>query len=227
VPLFTIAYGAKPDEQTLQRLATDSGGAYYRAQADSIATVFDQIRGIVDRDYRITYRRPAKVAPSNTPVITVVLDVSGSMNMSPRTQGCDFRIEKAKDLLRGFFGRLPAGSVVQSSPSPPRRPHPSATPIPPRLRHSLLDVEANAAPRRSTPHAPPSPARLHPRAQRYLLFVTDAALQLDGDAQRKDFATVLAALKERAIRAYGSAWSQRPSRRRLSTPRSRPAAPTS
>jgi len=202
VPLFTIAYGAKPDEQTLQRLATDSGGAYYRAQADSIATVFDQIRGIVDRDYRITYRRPAKVAPSNTPVITVVLDVSGSMNMSPRTQGCDFRIEKAKDLLRGFFGRLPAGSVVQiftfaSSVDLIQVP----TSDPARLRHSLLDVEANG----STETLDAARAALAsldsiPARNRYLLFVTDAALQLDGDAQRKDFATVLAALKERAIR---------------------------
>jgi Mg-chelatase subunit ChlD len=202
VPLFTIAYGEKPDEQTLQRLATESGGAYYRAQADSIATVFDQIRGIVDRDYRITYRRPAKVAPSNTPVITVVLDVSGSMNMAPSTEGCDFRIEKAKDLLRGFFGRLPAGSVVQiftfaSSVDLIQVPTSDTA----RLRHSLLDVEADG----STETLDAARAALAsldaiPTRNRYLLFITDAALQLDGEAQRKEFATVLATMKERAIR---------------------------
>ena len=202
VPLFTIAYGEKPDEQTLQRLATESGGAYYRAQADSIAAVFDQIRGIVDRDYRITYRRPAKVAPSNTPVITIVLDVSGSMNTSPNSSGCDFRIEKAKDLLRDFFGRLPAGSVVQvftfaSSVNLIQVP----TTDPARLRRSLLDVEANGS-TETLDAARAALASLNsiPARNRYLLFITDAALQLNGDAQRKEFSNVLAALKERSIR---------------------------
>jgi Mg-chelatase subunit ChlD len=202
VPLFTIAYGEKPDEQTLQRLASESGGAYYRAQANSIAAVFDQIRGIVDRDYRITYQRPAKVAPSNTPVITIVLDVSGSMNTSPNSAGCDFRIEKAKDLLRNFFGHLPAGSVVQvftfaSSVNLIQVP----TTDPARLRHSLLDVEANGS-TETLDAARAALASLNsiPARNRYLLFISDAALELNGDAQRKEFSNVLAALKERSIR---------------------------
>lgn len=113
VPLFTVAYGEKPDEQTLQRLAADSGGAYFRAQADTVGGVFDQIAGLVDRDYRITYRRPAKVAASNTPFITFMIDVSGSMNDSPTATNPGRRLDRAKDVLRPFLGRLPAGSVVQ------------------------------------------------------------------------------------------------------------------
>lgn len=202
VPLFTIAYGEKPDEKTLQRLATESRGNYFRAQADTIRSVFEQIRGLVDRDYRITYLRPAKVGPSNTPVITIVLDVSGSMNMDPSEDGCGFRIEKAKDLLRDFFGRLPGGSVVQVFTfSSTVNLIQVRTSDPVRLRRALYDVEAGG----STETLEAARAALAslvavPSRNRYLLFITDAALQLESD-QRADFAKVLAALRAQSIRS--------------------------
>jgi len=198
VPLFTIAYGEKPDEQTLQQLATLSGGAYYRAQADTIGTVFDQIRGLVDRDYKITYRRPAKVAASNTPVVTLVLDVSGSMDMDAKTPGCGRRIEAAKDLLRGFFGRLPAGSVTQlftfSSDVNLAQVPTSDTA---RLLRALAPINAGGGTEtlKATKAALASLEKI-PSRNRSLLFITDAALQVADGKPRKDFEQYLAALKD-------------------------------
>ena len=202
MPLFTIAYGAKPDERTLQRLAKASGGAYFRAQAESIADTFDRIRGLVDRDYRITYRRPAKVAPSNTPVITVVLDTSGSMNEAADVQGCDYRMEKAKDLLRGFFGRLPAGAVVEfitfaSDVTVAQVP----TTDPTRLLRSLAPVYADGyTATLAAARAALASLKAIPSRNRYLLFITDAALDV-GDTDRPAFEVVLAGFKSAGIRS--------------------------
>jgi len=202
VPLFTIAYGEKPDEETLQKLATLSGGAYYRAQADTIGTVFDQIRGLVDRDYKITYRRPAKVAASNTPVVTLVLDVSGSMDMDAKTPGCGRRIESAKDLLRGFFGRIPAGSVSQlftfsSTVNLAQVP----TSEPARLLRALAPINSGGGTEtlKATKAALASLEKI-PSRNRSLLFITDAALNIADGKDRKDFEKYLAALKDLGIR---------------------------
>ena len=202
VPLFTIAYGEKPDEATLTRLAKNSSGTFFRAQADTIGNVFDEIGRLVVRDYRITYRRPAKVTASNTPVLTLVLDVSGSMDMDPTTEGCDFRIEKAKDLLRGFFGRLPAGSIVQLftfSSAVDLVQVPTADT--PRLLRALAPLEAGGSTETlaATNAALASIARI-PSRSRFLLFVTDAALEVEA-AQRTEFEESLAELKKLNVRS--------------------------
>ena len=135
-------------------------------------------------------------------MITIVLDVSGSMNQKPSTARCDFRLEKAKGLLRNFFGRLPAGSVAQvftfsSQVNLIQVP----TSDPTRLRSSLCDVEADGS-TETLDAARTALASLEaiPTSNRYLLFITDAALQLDSEAQRKEFSTILAALKTQSIR---------------------------
>jgi hypothetical protein len=202
MPLFTIAYGEKPDEQTLQRLAKASGGTYFRAQADTIADTFDRIRGLVDRDYSITYRRPTKVGLSNTPTITVVLDVSGSMDESPDTEGCDYRLEKAKDLLRGFFSHLPAGSTVElitfsSTVNVVQIP----TSDPARLLRAIAPVEAGGSTETvDAAKAALASLKAMPSRNRYLLFVTDAALDVD-EQDRPEFERTLSALKENGIRS--------------------------
>lgn len=203
VPFFTIAYGAKPDEERLKKLAEISGGAYFRAQADTIASVFDEIRGVVDRDYRITYRRPAKVGPSNTPVLTLVLDVSGSMDMEPTRPEVGRRIEKAKDLLRGFFGRIPAGSVVQLftfSDGVDLIQVPTSDPA--RLQRALAPVQAEGGTEtlKATLAALASLEKI-PSRNRSLLFITDAALKVADQKDRKLFEEALAELKEQAIRS--------------------------
>jgi Mg-chelatase subunit ChlD len=203
VPLFTIAYGEKPDEETLKRLADASGGAYFRAQPDTIADVFAQIGRLVDRDYRITYRRPAKVAASNTPVLTLVLDVSGSMDMDPTKPGRGHRIETAKDLLRGFFGRLPAGSVVQLFTFSDNVDLVQVlTADPARLLRAIAPISAGGG----TETAKAAKAALDslekiPSRNRFLLFITDAALSVPDASEHKKFEKTLAAFKEQGIRS--------------------------
>jgi Mg-chelatase subunit ChlD len=200
VPLYTIAYGEKPDAETLKRLAATSGGTYFRAQPDTIASVFEEIGRLVARDYRITYRRPAKVTASNTPVLTFVLDVSGSMDMDPAEEGCGYRIETAKDLLRDFFGRKPAGIIVQLftfSNSVNLVQVPTADPE--RLLRALTPIEAGGGTETlAALEAARASIEKIPSRSRYLLFITDAALQIEED-QRRQFEIALAALKAQGI----------------------------
>ncbi|HEY9070914.1 MAG TPA: VWA domain-containing protein [Candidatus Ozemobacteraceae bacterium] len=114
VPVFTIGYGKKPDVATLRRLAELSGGSFHRAQADTVGSVFGQLEAILGREFEMTYRRPAVTAPSDVPVVCIVQDVSGSMNMPPSPEGdTGYRMEEAKEILRSFVRSLPAGAVAQ------------------------------------------------------------------------------------------------------------------
>jgi len=114
VPVFTIGYGKKPDAATLRRLAELSGGSFHRAQADTVSSVFGQLNAILGREFEMTYRRPAVTAPSDVPVVCIVQDVSGSMNMPPSPEGdTGYRMEEAKEILRGFVRSLPTGAVAQ------------------------------------------------------------------------------------------------------------------
>ncbi|HOY68500.1 MAG TPA: vWA domain-containing protein, partial [Candidatus Ozemobacteraceae bacterium] len=115
IPIFTIGYGKKPDAATLRRLAELSGGSFHRAQADSVGNVFGQLDAILGREFEMTYRRPAITAPSDVPVVCIVQDVSGSMNMPPSPEGdTGYRMEEAKEILRNFVRSLPAGAVAQA-----------------------------------------------------------------------------------------------------------------
>ncbi len=114
IPIFTIGYGKKPDAATLRRLAELSGGSFHRAEADSVSNVFGQLNAILGREFEMTYRRPAITAPSDVPVVCIVQDVSGSMNMPPSPEGdTGYRMEEAKEILRDFVRNLPAGAVAQ------------------------------------------------------------------------------------------------------------------
>ena len=48
-----------------------------------IAKVFAEVASILGREHEMIYRRPGVRGNSDAPVISVVLDVSGSMNMPP------------------------------------------------------------------------------------------------------------------------------------------------
>lgn len=114
VPVFTIGYGTKPDAATLRRLAEISGGSFHRARADTVGNVFGQLEAILGREFEMTYRRPAVTAPSDVPVVCIVQDVSGSMNMPPSPEGdTGYRMEESKEILRSFVRNLPAGAVAQ------------------------------------------------------------------------------------------------------------------
>ena len=114
VPIFTIGYGKKPDVDTLSRVATLTGGAYYSAKdKSSLDKVFGSIKENLGRQYLVDYKRPMKAVNSDVPVLSIVVDNSGSMDHTPETEGCDYRIEKVRQILNGFVRKLPDGQLMQ------------------------------------------------------------------------------------------------------------------
>lgn len=115
IPVFTIGFGKKPDDVTLKRLATLSKGFYSKADQKNLRQVFEQLASILGREHEMVYRRPGIRGNSEDPVISIVLDISGSMNAPPTELLCDYRMEKAKRLLRNLINSLPEGAICKIS----------------------------------------------------------------------------------------------------------------
>ena len=201
VPVFTIGFGKKPDEATLRRLATLSGASYNKADKDNIAKVFAEVASILGREHEMVYRRPGIRGNSDAPVISVVIDTSGSMGMPPSEEGCDYRLEKAKAILRDLFGKLPQDSIVQLM-----------------SYHMYMDVQQTFTANRSQLLTGLSQLKAYggtatlealyasfkmlneiPTDRKYLLFITDAGLELDPAAISPDYEAILGSLKDAGI----------------------------
>lgn len=201
VPVFTIGFGKKPDEATLKRLATLSGGRYHQANSENIERVFAQIASMLGREHELVYRRPGVRGNSDAPVINVVLDVSGSMNMPPSEEGCDYRMEKAKAILRDLFSRLPDDSIAQlmiyslynniAQVFTNDRIHLIAGLAPVTAGGGTATLDALQVAFKTLNEIPSD--------RRYLLFITDAGLDLDPAAVSPEYEAVLGSLKDAGI----------------------------
>ncbi|HAE37282.1 MAG TPA: hypothetical protein DCG57_01435, partial [Candidatus Riflebacteria bacterium] len=201
VPVFTIGFGSKPDEATLRRLATLSGGCYNKANSENIAKVFAEVASILGREHEMVYRRPGVRGNSDAPVISVVLDVSGSMNLPPSEEGCDYRMEKAKGILRDLFSNLPENAIAQLMT------YQLYMNVPQVFTSDKMQLLAGLAPT----SAGGGTATLEalqaafktlngiPSDRKYLLFITDAGLELNPAAVSPDYEAVLGSLKDAGI----------------------------
>ncbi|NLI77010.1 MAG: VWA domain-containing protein [Candidatus Riflebacteria bacterium] len=130
VPVFTIGFGKRlnadetlaavdgaPDIGCLTEFAAISDGQYYPARdPEALRSVFAAIGSRLGNHFVITYRRPVENRAGDTPVVSLVIDNSGSMNSDPKKPNAkdgDFRMEKTKRMVREFVDRLPAGAVMQ------------------------------------------------------------------------------------------------------------------
>lgn len=114
VPLYTIGFGSGHDASALKQLASVSGGKYYAAtDQDALAKVFTAINDTLSHSYRLVYQRPLEPSISNVPVVSLMVDTSGSMDESPQEEGCDYRMQKVKNLLHDFILDLPANTLIQ------------------------------------------------------------------------------------------------------------------
>ncbi|MFP4016971.1 MAG: vWA domain-containing protein, partial [Halanaerobiales bacterium] len=114
VPLYTIGFGPGHDNSILTTMADISGGIYYPADDQTaLSEVFNAIKESISQSYQISYNRPEIANLSDNPVISIMIDVSGSMNRDPEEEGCGYRIEKVKNLLRNFILNLPDKSLAQ------------------------------------------------------------------------------------------------------------------
>lgn len=199
VPVFTIGFGAKPDDATLKRLATLSGGFYNKADKDNISKVFAQVASILGREHEMVYKRPGIRGNSDAPVISIVLDISGSMNNSPVDEGCDYRLEKAKAILRNLITRLPEDAIAQITTYNYYQDIAQVfTGDKIQLLESLAPVQAGGGTETlATLKIAFKMLNEIPTDRKYLLFITDAGLDIKEN--EIDYQAVLGSIKDAGI----------------------------
>ena len=114
IPIFTIGFGEKPDERAMREFSLASGGQYYSAKDNkALPDVFAAISGKFGNSFVMTYNRPKEAGVSETPIVTFVMDASGSMDTDPEEEGCGFRMERTKALFHDFILKLPDQALMQ------------------------------------------------------------------------------------------------------------------
>lgn len=114
IPVFTIGFGTKPDERAMREFSLASGGQYYSAKDNkALPDVFAAISGKFGNSFVMTYNRPKEAGVSETPVVTFVMDASGSMDTDPEEEGCGYRMERTKALFHDFILKLPDKTLMQ------------------------------------------------------------------------------------------------------------------
>ncbi len=202
-PVYTIGFGKKPDVDTLTRVASISGGTYYEAHdRETLDKVFSRISDNLGRQYRVNYKRPEMAALSDIPVMAVVVDNSGSMDLDPKTKGCDYRIQKVKEILKDFRLSLPEEFLVQLITfEDDVHLAQVITPDPvPFLRGlSLMKGYGGTNILGSTESALKT-LKAVPSTRKYLVYLTDAAMQVEKKYQEK-LDTVLASYRDEGIQS--------------------------
>ena len=188
---------------TLTRVASVSGGTYYEARdKETLDAVFVKISENLGRQYRVTYQRPRMAALSDVPVMALVVDNSGSMDLDPKTKGCDFRIEKVKEILKDFRNSLPEeflvqlitfeddvhlGQVITSDPAP--------------LLRGLSTMKGYGGTNiLGSTQAALDTLKAVPSTRKYLVYLTDAAMQVDKKYQEA-MDICLSSLKDEGIQS--------------------------
>ena len=114
IPLYTIGFGEGHDKTVLQQLAGISGGKYFpAADQDALNNVFESINQTLSNNYRVVYERPKEPQISNVPVVSIMVDTSGSMDAPPEEEGCGWRMQKVKNVLHDFILNLPEQTLLQ------------------------------------------------------------------------------------------------------------------
>lgn len=112
VPLFTIGFGSGHDAKTLQNLAKVPGGKYFSAEdGAALEQVFAAINERLGSTFQAIYERPKEASLGDIPVVSFVIDTSGSMLDSNEDFGS--RIFNVKKLIRQFVVGLPEEVQMQ------------------------------------------------------------------------------------------------------------------
>lgn len=201
VPVFTVGFGKGHDVNTLDRLASLSGGQYYPASdPEALGKAFAVINANLSNTFTAEYQRPARGRPSDVPVVSCMVDVSGSMNMTPDFDGCDYRIDKVKAILHDFFASLPDEVLAQGMTfSDENFIEQVTTANMGEMMAAMNDMYADGGTDiAGAVEAVLETQRAIPSNRRYLLFITDAALDVGGDDNVR-FETMLAKLRDEGV----------------------------
>nr|WP_319409566.1 VWA domain-containing protein [uncultured Desulfosarcina sp.] len=201
IPVFTIGFGPDHDVNTLDRIASLSGGRYYAASdPTALEKAFAVIQSNLSNTFTARYARPAKGRPSDVPVVTCMVDISGSMNTTPDMDGCGYRIDKVKTILHDFFTALPDNVLAQAVSF---RDENAIEQVTTANMGEVLAALTDLDPDGGTDISGAVDAAIQiqaaiPSNKRYMLFITDAALEVDGEDKLR-FDTTLAKLKDEGI----------------------------
>ncbi|MCP3873163.1 MAG: VWA domain-containing protein, partial [Desulfobacteraceae bacterium] len=201
IPIYTIGFGKGHDINTLDRLASLSGGRYYSASnPKALDNAFAVISSNLSNTFTATYARPLKGRPSDVPVVTCMVDVSGSMDTTPDMAGSDYRMDKVKTILHDFYIALPDDVLGQiMSFEDDVYINQVTTSNKGALLSGINDLYANGGTQigMAVLSAMETQAAI-PSSKRYMVFITDAALEVDGE-EKIFFDTMLAKLKDEGI----------------------------
>lgn len=201
IPLFTIGFGPDHDADTMRELAGMSEGTYYSAaDTEVLSHVFTAINDRLGNHYVAVYERPEEVAPSDVPVISLTLDVSGSMDVAPSTGNGDYRLDKMKRLLHEFVQQTPENSLIQMmSFSSDIQIEQAFTSRKSEIVQAIGELEARGATdiHKSTKLTFDSLNKV-PSDKRVIVYVTDAALDVDAD-KKDTFERLLTGIREEGI----------------------------
>ncbi len=117
--VLSIGFGAGHDPRILVEMSEASlNGAYFAAiQPEALDSAFAAVSGRFGNQFTITYDRPTalKDKSGDVPVISFMIDRSGSMDMDPSESenDVDYRIDKIKKLFHDYVLALPAGTLMQ------------------------------------------------------------------------------------------------------------------
>jgi len=205
IPVFTIGFGENPDATAMKEFAAASGGRYFSAKDEKALTeVFTAISGTFGNSFVMTYNRPKEASFTETPVISLVLDVSGSMDTDPaEEEGCDFRIDKTKKLFHDFILKLPENYLTQLISfqtsvvgSPIIKLGQITTQDKGQLLQSLGELKAyGGTPILRALTIAYENIRAIPSNKKAIVFLTDAALEVDED-EKAEFEKILAQIKD-------------------------------
>ncbi len=112
VPVYAIGFDQGHDGKTLNDFAKASQGLYFDAQdSTALNQVFASIQERLGSTYRATYERPTVSGYGDVPVVTFMVDTSGSMDEIDEGNGQ--RMNNVKNLLSPFIMDLPDETLVQ------------------------------------------------------------------------------------------------------------------
>jgi len=201
VPVFTIGFGKNHDQDTLPRIASLSNGQYFPAENQNILKkVFALINTNLGNTFEATYLRPEKSTVSDVPVVSYIIDVSGSMDV-PLPGGNAYRNDKVAELLHDFILNLPdklLGQVISFDGSIYFNQVMTDSKADLLRSISMLRGTTDGTNITGAVEAALKAQSAVPSSKRTMVFITDAALEPEL-SQKKRFETLLGRLKDENI----------------------------
>ncbi|EGB15567.1 von Willebrand factor type A [Pseudodesulfovibrio mercurii] len=201
VPVFTIGFGKGHDVSTLDRIASLSGGRYYPASdPGALDKAFAVVNANLANTFTARYERPTRGRPSNVPVVTCMVDISGSMDKTPDFSGCNYRMDKVKAILHDFLAALPDEVLAQGMTFSDQNVIEQVTTANTgEMLAAMNDLYADGGTEiAGAVAAVLETQRAIPSTRRYLLFITDAALDVEPE-DKLFFETTLAKLRDEGV----------------------------